>query len=199
MFGETELTGEIDDLHASSQQKKRALILLDGERRVVFLSAAAQRWMDGKAVLGMRAGRLRLLQSARQEELESAMQTCLESHSSVVLSLTPADGEPVALLVCTVQPRNNSLSPTLGLVSVSIVGAERPVSEDHSVVASSLGLTGSESRIAVLIARGQRPAQIAGEIGLSVHTVRHHIKNIYRKTGAHSQSQLTAMVLNLLP
>ena len=54
-------------------------------------------------------------------------------------------------------------------------------------------LTKRERQILVLIADGRPVNEIAGELFLSVHTVRNHIRNIQAKLGAHSK--LEAVVI----
>lgn len=54
----------------------------------------------------------------------------------------------------------------------------------------SLGLSGREAEMAVLIARGLANKEIAGELGISPATVRTHIYNLYQKAGARSRVEL---------
>jgi DNA-binding NarL/FixJ family response regulator len=51
-------------------------------------------------------------------------------------------------------------------------------------------LSGREREILSLISDGRRVSQIAPTLCLSVHTVRNHIKTIFRKLDVHSQSEL---------
>lgn len=52
------------------------------------------------------------------------------------------------------------------------------------------GLTPRELEIATLIYQGNSSKEIAGEIHLSYHTVRNHIKNIYSKLGVSTRSEM---------
>lgn len=52
------------------------------------------------------------------------------------------------------------------------------------------GLTNRELEIAMLIYQGDSPREIAGEINLSYHTVRNHIKSIYSKLGVSTRSEM---------
>lgn len=52
------------------------------------------------------------------------------------------------------------------------------------------GLTNRELEIATLIYQGNSSKEIAGEINLSYHTVRNHIKNIYSKLGVSTRSEM---------
>ncbi|MFW6067147.1 MAG: helix-turn-helix transcriptional regulator [Myxococcota bacterium] len=57
------------------------------------------------------------------------------------------------------------------------------------------GLTQAEARVALRIARGQSVKMIAYDLGVSVHTVRTHLKRAYAKTGTHRQAELARFIL----
>ena len=70
------------------------------------------------------------------------------------------------------------------------------VSEDLVARTRSMGvwslLSPREREIAGLLMKGNRPTEIAGALHLSVHTVRNHLRLVYRKLGVHSQIELLA-------
>lgn len=179
------------------RQKQGAMLLLDGQQNVVFLSAEAERQLSETRAVTLQAGRLRLSRQSKQAELDDLLRQCFEHKNTGMIHVMEGHQESMRLLVSTVQPRYEKLFQSHGLVAVFLIGGQGEENSEEEMIGQWLGLTDAESRIASLIARGHKPADIAGDIALSVHTVRHHIKNIYRKTGAHSQSQLTALVLNL--
>lgn len=51
---------------------------------------------------------------------------------------------------------------------------------------TSIRLTAREIELLELLARGCTYIQIGDRLGVSVHTVESHVKNIYRKLNAHS-------------
>ncbi|PKL25800.1 MAG: hypothetical protein CVV47_03930 [Spirochaetae bacterium HGW-Spirochaetae-3] len=60
----------------------------------------------------------------------------------------------------------------------------------------SLGLSGREAEMAVMIARGLANKEIAAELGISPATVRTHIYNLYQKAGARSRVELLNRLRN---
>jgi DNA-binding CsgD family transcriptional regulator len=56
--------------------------------------------------------------------------------------------------------------------------------------------TPAEQRVATLIGEGLPPREIATRLGLSVHTVRSHLKRLLSKTGVHSQAALVRALLS---
>lgn len=58
------------------------------------------------------------------------------------------------------------------------------------------GLTPAESRVALLMARGESVNRLADLIGVSRNTVRSQVKSIYAKTGVNRQTDLIRLLLN---
>lgn len=52
------------------------------------------------------------------------------------------------------------------------------------------GLTGREAQVARLLARRATNREIAEQLDLSPHTVRHHVENIFAKLGIHSRRSI---------
>ena len=65
------------------------------------------------------------------------------------------------------------------------------------LVATILGLTPSESHVAVALATGQTIAGIADAQDCAESTVRTHLKRVYRKQGIRKQTELVRRVLSL--
>jgi len=55
-------------------------------------------------------------------------------------------------------------------------------------------LTSAEVRVVQSLATGLRPSEMATSLGLSVHTIRTHLKRAMVKAGVHSQAALVARV-----
>ena len=60
-------------------------------------------------------------------------------------------------------------------------------------------LTPSESRVVRLLAAGRTTAEMAQLLGLSVHTVRTHVKRAMAKAGVHTQVSLVASLFAAKP
>ena len=84
----------------------------------------------------------------------------------------------------------------LGALVLVVDPAARP-RVDPDLVAAVLGLSPTESRVAVAVATGQTVAGIADAQGCAESTVKTHLKRVYRKQGIHKQSELVRRVLSL--
>jgi DNA-binding CsgD family transcriptional regulator len=60
-------------------------------------------------------------------------------------------------------------------------------------------LTPAEARAVDGLAAGLRPADIATEYGVSVHTIRTQLKRAMAKAGVHTQAALVARVYSAKP
>lgn len=60
--------------------------------------------------------------------------------------------------------------------------------------AASHGLSPREQEVLHLLGRGLTTAAMANELGISPHTVRDHLKHLYRKTGTNGRSELLGLI-----
>lgn len=60
--------------------------------------------------------------------------------------------------------------------------------------AASHGLSPREQEVLNLLGRGLTTAAMAEELGISPHTVRDHLKHLYRKTGTKGRSELLGLI-----
>ncbi|SFR91168.1 helix-turn-helix transcriptional regulator [Sphingomonas jatrophae] len=68
-----------------------------------------------------------------------------------------------------------------------------------AAVRERLGLTQSEAAVTAELAEGLAPAEVAARLGISLNTVRAHLRSIFAKTGVRRQSQLVQLVHHSLP
>jgi DNA-binding CsgD family transcriptional regulator len=86
------------------------------------------------------------------------------------------------------------------LVGAEITGGEEgvmvrvepltPAVLSASALRERLGLTKAEARVASLLAEGKSNADIAGQLFISPHTVRHHTEHVLQKLGVHSRAEV---------
>jgi DNA-binding CsgD family transcriptional regulator len=82
-----------------------------------------------------------------------------------------------------------------GLPQTLLVWAATADTALHAAqLATLLGLTDAEARLALALAQGQSLKQFAAVQGCTWHTARTHAKNLMRKTGVHRQAELARLV-----
>ena len=80
---------------------------------------------------------------------------------------------------------------------VLVVEPERRMSADPELVASALGLTAAETRVAVMLAEGCTLRDITAATGRSTGTVRWHLNQIFNKNRISRQVELVQLVRSL--
>ena len=128
----------------------------------------------------------------------------------LIANALPHWGQPVSGGSMTVQQTPGTLPLTLHLNPVShradfgaqriaalvllVDPAERP-QIDSACLATTLGLTRAESRVAAALAAGHSVRDIAVATRRTQATVRSHVKQLHRKLGVHTQADLVRLVL----
>ena len=105
-------------------------------------------------------------------------------------TLQARDGRVLACEV-TRLPRVASL-PDMVLVLLQYVGSEPAVRIE--AFCSTNNLSPREIEVVQLLIEGLTTVAIAERLSISPHTVRDHLKNLYRKTGASSRGELLGLV-----
>ena len=80
----------------------------------------------------------------------------------------------------------------------AVLALMQPVESNSALrvdaLASSHGLSPREQEVVGLLIQGQTTAAMADQLGISPHTVRDHLKHLYRKTGTSSRSELLGLI-----
>jgi DNA-binding CsgD family transcriptional regulator len=66
-----------------------------------------------------------------------------------------------------------------------------------TLLRKAFNLTPAEGKLAVLIAQGNSPEQIAEQLGIARVTARNQLRAVFAKTGTHRQSELVALLARL--
>jgi DNA-binding CsgD family transcriptional regulator len=95
-------------------------------------------------------------------------------------------------------PRNEAGAVLKLLLPALKVGVTMRLAHDREVTSeltlARFGLTKREAQIARLLARRATNREIAEQLDLSPHTVRHHIENLFAKLGVHSRRSIATQL-----
>ena len=181
-----------------------ALLVLDGQGRIVWLSRAAERLLG--AHLGEQrtlpdtlvAAARRLSMVARGEGVAaapaSAIAVRLDDGTVVRAELglrRTASGEPlvVATLTATAATAATAATGTPGTI-----GRQAPLQLAASRVAEQHGLTRAETAVLGLLAEGRSNQEIGASLYVSVETVKTHVQRILGKLDVRSRTQAALLV-----
>ena len=136
---------------------------------------------------------------ARLEELLAVALPRFGLHStggSMTVMRWPSRSRQVVHLV-PVSVRQNDFGVGRVAVLALVVEPGSLAHPDAALVGSALGLTATESQVALALAMGKSVTDIANEKGQKVSTARFHVKRIHSKLGLSRQMDLIRLVLSL--
>jgi len=162
----------------------QATLFLDAAEPTVFwMNATAEKCLRERGAT-LAGRRIQLAQRDRQKAFEDFLSKTTSEVSSWVLDLS-GDGRALVF-------RCRTIGET-GFRLLTIFHPENPPTSVPDVGAL-FGLTPSETRILEGIVDGRRADDLAESLGVSIETVRTHIRRFYNKLGVNSREQMIAKV-----
>ncbi|MDV7339368.1 response regulator [Terasakiella sp. A23] len=93
-------------------------------------------------------------------------------------------------------PDDEDISSDTGNVAVFINDPEKHNEPPTGVLARLYGLTEAEARLLQALIVGKKLETVSEDFGVSMNTVRSHLKQVFRKTGTNRQPELVSLVMN---
>jgi DNA-binding CsgD family transcriptional regulator len=112
----------------------------------------------------------------------------------------PSGRPPLLVLVTPLPPPAFSLWEAVdggARVMVQIVDPNEPIYAQAEALRAIAALTATEARVAALVGAGPSAPEIAATLGVSVSTVRTHLRRVFDKTGARSQVELARLIASI--
>lgn len=174
---------------------------IDGHGRIVAANDRARALLRAGNRLSDAHGVLRAVVPAEDAALRRLLARALCGEpgegGSMRLSTVTA-GAPLALHVIPLRgPRREHARGRVRALLLAVDPARRS-DIDPERLADLLGLTPTESVIAVLLAKGRSIDEVADELGRSRTTVKWHMRHIYAKHGLSRQMELMRLVWSLV-
>jgi DNA-binding CsgD family transcriptional regulator len=132
------------------------------------------------------------LQQAIASALETASGRSLAGGGILRLPGPPARVLSVVPLIGAVKDKELALARVA--IFIRDLQAAVPSTSD---LQACFGLTEAEARLARILAQGHSLVEAAAQSGISIHTARAHLKQIFGKTGTHRQADLIRMLEGL--
>jgi DNA-binding CsgD family transcriptional regulator len=182
-----------------------AVFVLGLGRRLVFTNAAGDALLSqGKVITqsngALHAKRVAGLPSALDDAIERALKGDVAiGISGIGVPLIDENGDRLAAYVLPIAGKDvrGAMGPGHCAVFVARRGEQQPMAME--ILRTVFDLTVSESRVALMIAKGDGPLSIAEALNVSVNTIRSHLKHAYAKTNTQDQTSLGGLVHGLLP
>lgn len=172
-----------------------AVWITDGTGRVLLANAAAERTMADGTVFLAAQGRLQAVHGRQSLEEALALATRPAAVRASYLLLDPEGrSPPVAVLPLPAEsPYGVAFQRPLALVLAR--GRQDDASKALRALGTLYGLTPAEARVALQVADGVSPADIARQGDVSASTVRAQLQSAYGKLRVRRQAELARLVL----
>lgn len=172
----------------------RARLLVDGACKICWMNAAAESLVSGAAALIIRNGHLR----TRENRFERRLQEFIDGAGAQVSTCCVVDvnsGERVVLTASRLG------APPGEMVALTLLRVDDDFAFDLADLRSAFGFTPSEASVTYRLMCGRTAEEAAQDLGVSLATVRTHIKRTYAKLGVSSREgffhRLTPFVILL--
>lgn len=178
------------------------VILLSSKGCVTTMNPAAKRIIAGNGGLFVDRFGLRAEQAAESKQLErliaraTADSTIANVETGGCVTISRTDSSSLQVVVSRVRGLDmDETHPIRAIVFICDTTAQaRPTRE---TLMAHFGFTPAEHRVAMLLADGHGPNEIAEMLGVSRNTLKSHLSSIFRKTDTSRQAQLVRLLLQL--
>ncbi|WP_141400405.1 hypothetical protein [Magnetospirillum sp. 15-1] len=178
-----------------------AVIAVETDRTLRFANTAAERLLAAGRGLTVNHGRLRCTDRTADAALGPLIQQAAQAAvgksmgAGGVLPAPRNEGRPLSLLVCPLRPETMALGPIqpMALIFIGDPDDHRPAPAEMLV--RLYGLTPAEARLTQALLAGDTLQDFAGRMGVSLHTAKTQLKQVFAKTGAGRQAELVRDLL----
>jgi DNA-binding CsgD family transcriptional regulator/PAS domain-containing protein len=179
------------------------VILVDRTSKVLYANRMAETLLERQHGLAVDADGLTAADPQGRRTLRRLVGSCaefsLEAGPGGAVELKQGEGHAsLRVIVAPFRPDDIGLNMGwLGMARPSAILIIYDTEQESAVrkerLRNRFGLTPAEVRIFELIVVGKTPAEISGQLGLSLATVRTHLSRVFEKTGCARQADLVAM------
>jgi DNA-binding CsgD family transcriptional regulator/PAS domain-containing protein len=179
------------------EQSRMGVIILDEKGRILEATGLAEQLLKSDASIRRASDRTLWLREPAGSQLREWVMTGRppRSNSSGFLSVPRLNGfAGVSLLIAPMPPLPTSWTGTDPRWLVFVFDPEQRAAPAASI-SRELGISAREAEIAIMLSMGHDLPSAATRLGISLHTMRVHLKHIFEKTGTHTQCDLVRRVL----
>lgn len=181
-----------------------AVFIVGAGQRVVFTNAAGDALLSENNLLGTISGALMAHGAGTTGiGLEGAIERAQKGDAmagitGIGVPLLGKDGARAAAYVLPIAGKDirGELGRGHCAVFVSRRREQQPMAME--ILRTMFDFTVAEARVALALAKGDGPQEIADALGVSVHTVRSHLKHAYGKAGVADQTGLVAVIAAIM-
>jgi DNA-binding CsgD family transcriptional regulator/PAS domain-containing protein len=206
----TQINRQIAGLNAKTQAMENAfdhldsgVVLLDGEGKAFYFNARAKAYLArGDGLSLSRGGQILCARQDIQQKLHRAIFDASKtangfgiSAGEIIAVPRAHGGMPWSVMVAPMPASAMDFGRPEGAVALFIIDPDQKPVLSVIALRTILGLTVAEARVAIALADGNAPEEIAQKLGITTLTVRTHLRNAMGKTETRRLAELVALVL----
>jgi DNA-binding CsgD family transcriptional regulator len=177
------------------------VVVLDRMGAVIFANRAARALHAAGGPILLKDGTLTARLPAEAAAMSARLRAVAEGRAGGAVRLTDPGGARAAFaLVAPLRGRVAGLLDNEGLRSAAcavFVSAGPPPPADARTMMRIYDLTPAEARVAAELAQGRSYAAIAGSLGISINTVKTHMRRILAKAGVDRPAEFASLAATL--
>lgn len=178
------------------------VVLLDSQSRLLYANAAARAHDTLHGPLSLRRNSVAARSPAYAQRLAALIRAARLGAPSASMSVPgSSDGQLITILVVSVRGKDvgrlGDLHMPDAAVMLFIVDPADRLGIPPAWIMDAYGLTRAEARVALVASQGLGAPEIAAQLGLSVNTVKTHMRRIYSKTGTGRLAELTRLITSV--
>ena len=179
---------------------QRGLIVADERASVIFSNQTADKILRQQDGLRLHADGLHAATARESADLRALIRYAATPGTDpagiAVLSLSRPSLKPGLLVrISPLFVQATRAVPPLGRAAVFLHDPAAHATVDKSALTRLFGLTHAESDIVALLLNGSTLQETAASLGISMNTVRTHLKHVFLKTDTNRQTQLVSTLL----
>jgi len=196
------LRNERDDLADALDRCEAGVFLVNANADIVFANRAAEQLLQAGDGLTAAGRQLSAARSETTRNLHALIKTASDPGKASGGSLAIQRPDAPLPLQVTVTParshRSRDLAPA-ATAFVWVVDLARREPADTRLLRDLFSFSPAEARVAVALLGGASADRAAEDLGLSVFTVRAHIRRLLEKTGVNRQAELMTLLARARP
>lgn len=177
-----------------------ATLVVGRDGQIIHANREAEALLHAADAIRAIGRRLATAQRSVSERLASLIREAVDmaaqrgGTAGGAIAIPRDDRLPVTVLVAPFRPAQNGLGASAPAAILFIRDPEQPPLPSLTLK-EIFGFTPAEAAIASALADGKTVEDIATSYGVSLNTVRTHLKTVFAKTGTNRQVQLVALLL----